>query len=310
MREGAFALIDCLGFKGIWKRTGPAVLVQKLLGIEQTVSEQIASAQRVFSFIPVNPRVSFLSDTVAISLQFEEQESETFTERQRNYLVHLICFVVIGVLDLFLKGEPPLVLRGCISYGEHLSEGNFIAGPAVDDAAEYMNIAEGAFIWLHPSAAVRYRAFVDDVPNVINNVDEVSFDELLALIQEIKPQAAAELAQIIENAGHEHVREMLLASFVIFAIKMPVVIDEYKMPLKAGAVLQCPVLNPLAHLISAQDRRAIIDTYSKVIAGNRLDLWLKHQHTIDFLETADRVCTSFSETFNNSLKSLAEKFDN
>jgi hypothetical protein len=46
MREGAFALIDCLGFKGIWKRTDTTLLIRKLLRIEEVVSSEVANLQK------------------------------------------------------------------------------------------------------------------------------------------------------------------------------------------------------------------------------------------------------------------------
>lgn len=165
MREGAFALIDCLGFKGIWKRTDPELLITKLSKIEQIVHAEIQEGGgsgpfKYLSFGPIKLHVRLLSDTVAISLQYEEQEGKSPENWQKNFLVGVICQAAVQILDLFLKNEPPLVLRGCVSYGEHLSEGNFIAGPAVDEAAEYMNVAEGAFVWLLPSAEDRYMRMV------------------------------------------------------------------------------------------------------------------------------------------------------
>lgn len=162
MQEGAFALVDCLGFKGIWKRADPELLIQKLLKIEEIVNEHLTSnalAFRHLSFGPIRVHVRLLSDTVAISLQYEKQVGKEPESWQTNILVPLICDSIIRVLHLFLEGEPPLVLRGCVTYGEHLSNGNFIVGPAVDDAAEHMNIPEGAFVWLHPTAASKFRRF-------------------------------------------------------------------------------------------------------------------------------------------------------
>lgn len=67
------------------------------------------------------------------------------------------------------------------------------------------------------------------------------------------------------------------------------------MPLKTGARLRCTIINPLVFQKTEEERRQTIETYSKVIAGNRLDIWLKHQHTLDFLEVANKQCVSFYE---------------
>jgi hypothetical protein len=170
MQEGAFALIDCLGFKGIWRRTDPTLLLRKLSNIEQVVSDRVLKQEafKFLSFGTVRPHVRLLSDTVAISLHYEAKDDQEPEGWQKNFLVGSICYSVIEVLSLFLQGDPPLVLRGCISYGEHLSEGNFMVGPAVDEAAEHMNIAEGAFIWLLPSAAERYRALKERTSLLLN----------------------------------------------------------------------------------------------------------------------------------------------
>src|ERR1700680_1703377 len=54
----------------------------------------------------------------------------------------------------------PLPLRGCVSFGPHLCDGNVLIGPAVDQAAEYMNEPEGAFIWVLPGVAERHKSFL------------------------------------------------------------------------------------------------------------------------------------------------------
>src|SRR6266545_3020622 len=75
MKEGAFALIDCLGFKGIWKRTDPSRVIDKLQLIEQTIQDKINSNKFAFleinRFGPLKLKVNLLSDTVAFSLQYE-----------------------------------------------------------------------------------------------------------------------------------------------------------------------------------------------------------------------------------------------
>lgn len=302
MREGAFALIDCLGFKGIWKRTDPDLLIKKLSKIEQIVHAEIQEGGgsgpfKYLSFGPMKLHVRLLSDTVAISLQYEELEGKTPENWQKNFLVGIICQAVIQVLDLFLKDEPPLVLRGCISYGEHLSEGNFIVGPVVDEAAEYMNIAEGAFVWLLPSAEDRYMRMVA---------------RNFAMLYVATPEVIVESWRVIKKRGYEIDAAIDMAldaaekygaetavetwmSIMKPLLTTPIVIAPYDMPLKTGARLRCAILNPLVFQKTQEERRKAIETYSKVIAGNRLDLWLKNQHTLDFLEVADKQCVSFYE---------------
>ncbi len=165
MQEGAFALIDCLGFKGIWRTTKPEIVVSKLKKIDETVRSQLESAdygpfrfQDTSEVKPslkwfsdridpknVKPDIRLLSDTVAISLQYTGDKKGTDKNLVSVMLVKAMCGVVPRLLDLFLEDEPPLILRGRITYGEHICDRNFIIGPAVDQAAEYMNIPEGGF---------------------------------------------------------------------------------------------------------------------------------------------------------------------
>jgi hypothetical protein len=77
-------------------------------------------------------------------------------------------------------------------------------------------------------------------------------------------------------------------------MSMPLVIDYY-MPLKSGAQLGCCVINPLAFNKSAKEREDVIELYSEVISGNRLDLWIKRQNTLSMLMIADRECVAFEE---------------
>ena len=53
---------------------------------------------------------------------------------------------------LALQEAPALAYRGCIAFGEFDMEEGFVIGGAVDEAAEHMEKAEGAFIWCAPSA--------------------------------------------------------------------------------------------------------------------------------------------------------------
>ncbi len=267
MREGAFALIDCLGFKGIWKRGDHRTaaelkkyqlrLIKKLRAITKEVpalAEAGARPYRHFSE-PVVPGVNLLSDSVAISLQYDEKLPPK--GRYKNYLAWLACESTLKVLDRFRRDTPALVLRGCITYGEHISEGNFIVGPAVDDAAEGMDIAQGAFIWLHPTAADKYRHCIKTTEETVRKLNGTRDAEQMLLVRDLKR-----------------------------ALAKPLVVDPYDMPLKAGGHLRCPVLNPFAFHRTEKAQQEVKREYLEAISGNQLDVLLKHQYTEDFLEAA------------------------
>jgi len=290
MLEGAFALIDCLGFKGVWRRSDPALVINKLSQIEKIVHDRVTeqTALSYLSYGPIRVNIRLLSDTVAISLQYVEQAEGHPDKKQEEYLVPLLCMAVIKVLDLFIEGEPAFVLRGCISYGPHMSEGNFIVGPAVDEAAEHMDIAEGAFTWLLPSAAIKYRNFLSRANNLFDAIPP----RIIAAITALNEHKRGEnrLLHAIEEYGQEVVGESIVETMRSFAFST-LVVDPYEMPIKGGDRLKCPVLNPLTTAKTKENRSSIISVYSATMSGNNLSIWLKHQHTMDFLETAEKSCS-------------------
>jgi len=307
MQEGAFALVDCLGFKGIWKRADPELLIQKLLKIEEAVNEHLVSdvlPLRYLSFGPIRAHIRLLSDTVAISLQYEEQAGKEPEPWQTNVLVCLICHSIIKILNLFLEGDPPLVLRGCVTYGEHLSNGNFIVGPAVDDAAEHMNIPEGAFVWVHPTAASRLRIFQ---ARMIALTTIGQPEHWASAIQKMRdPEGKFDWARKkIEEHGAEDFGTTLLELIRPF-VMAPIVVDPYLMPIKGGAHLSCPIVNPLAFRRTVEERESIVAMYSRIIEGNRLDLWLKHQNTMSFLAECEHLSASFEDSIAHLRKGDSE----
>jgi len=66
-----------------------------------------------------------------------------------------LWFVCLGAADAVAaaaENDPTLVYRGCIAFGEFEIREQFLIGPAIDEAAEAEKLADGALIWLCPSA--------------------------------------------------------------------------------------------------------------------------------------------------------------
>lgn len=280
MQKGAFALIDCLGFKGIWKKfpDNPSLILKKLDSIAEKVEKQFDEyAQReselkkaVLEHNQIEYRVGFFSDTVFIGFQRKDQ-SEEDTDSQRSneaLLIKSLCSAVVKILDLFIQGEPNLTMRGCITYGEFsLSQnGNFYVGPAVDMAAEYMNIAEGAFVWLHKSAA----KFLD-----------------------FRNTSSAELNPLILSGGIRRLTEK-----ENYILNNPEFI-KYDMPIKNSNKLKCYVINPLINYseqVHYTVRQDIIDTYEKAMESDNVQVWLKQQNTLEFLAEANAIAETYYNT--------------
>jgi hypothetical protein len=273
MREGAFALIDCLGFKGIWKRSDETLLLKKLKSIRQQIQLQLI-AGLPYHLLRKDVIIdrSLISDSVAISLRYTDDADENDVNKQRDkkiseireksYLVWLICASTVRVLDLYLEREPSLVLRGCITYGKYEHDttrtGSFIVGPAVDDAAEKMEVSQGAFVWLHPEAAELYRYAVTVQRKTIR----------LLYKRNNKPE-------LLEGSKK--------------SLCEPIMVDPYDMPLNGGGRLRCPVLNPLAFHNTIEERQEVFRKYEDAISSNQLDVMLKRQYTMEFLRAADEA---------------------
>lgn len=161
MQSGALAFIDALGFKGIWQRTDPEELLDKL---RQTLRHTQATVDD-WNDLPaakeqrVSQKAAFLSDTVVIGVEVadvpEHVQYSAKAVALRTLLIH-----VVELLRSSASTEPPIAYRGCITIGEFIIDDRFILGPAVDRAAMYERQAEGAFVWLDPEA----RTLVENDP--------------------------------------------------------------------------------------------------------------------------------------------------
>lgn len=308
MQEGAFVLIDCLGFKGIWKRTDPDLLLQKFSKLGPSIQERLGHLEILFSVsgtdrLRIHNRL--LSDTVAISFQFETREGAEYTDSDRGLLVFCACLITPLVMYWFLEEEPPLVFRGCITYGKHFIENNFIAGPAIDEAAEYMNLAEGAFVWLHPNAATLYRECMVDLSNDTRLSEEAIRERIKEREETLYSNVL--MRRIVELYG----RGAIVDFFKLVMITMtnaPLVIDSYRMPIKNGGYLECSVVNPLISAKSVEVMKSMIEKYSDYISGDKLDIWLKRQNTIEFLREALRQFEEFENNMRSRGVEVSELF--
>ena len=167
MRRGAIALIDVLGFKGIWRRHSEEAVIRSMEALLDASQEDVrlatAGVGNVIDFIsPV-----FLSDTVAFGLaakgvkeanaaleasgeaelfQFDEHRLESWTVwHMGNFLAHLMRRAVTG--------EVPLAFRGAVAFGRFGMTERFLIGEAVDEAATFHERPDAAIVGLAPSAA-------------------------------------------------------------------------------------------------------------------------------------------------------------
>jgi hypothetical protein len=295
MKEGALILVDCLGFRGIWNRVDPEQLIGRLHSIEAEAFSRVVPkySSSMLSFGPVRFHLRLLSDTVVLSIQYEAaaySKGAEPDERQKNLLVSVACESAAVLARLFIDSDVPLPLRGCISFGRHLCEGNFLIGPAVDQAAEYMNEPEGAFIWVLPAVAERHNDFRARALAIVDQPNET----IMAAHAIAADRGAEQASKILKHpeAGSDPFVEALRLTYAQM-LGAPIIIEAYPMPTKRGSIIDAAVINPLMSAQNEEDSKRIVGRYEQFLQGDRMDIWVKRQNTLKFLAVAQVAVAEF-----------------
>ena len=105
MNNGAIAFLDILGFKGLWKRIEPKMIINLINGAIDEVKDSYKEPSPKQGWVNLRgPHISVLSDTLVIALEYENQAC----------LVPL-ANVVYRVMYNFFKND--IFIRGAISFG-------------------------------------------------------------------------------------------------------------------------------------------------------------------------------------------------
>jgi hypothetical protein len=184
MQRGAVALIDALGFRGIWGRDPRKPSLQAfdtLKAVQAAVAAEILALGPLMkpARFPTSVRhlvkaptitARFLSDTVVIAASVEPRKRAPRQKHEnaamassgldlvaRNaavdgFMRYAVCRCVCVALRAAALAAKPIAYRGAVSVGYFAIDENFILGPAVDEAAGLMEVADGALVWLAPSA--------------------------------------------------------------------------------------------------------------------------------------------------------------
>jgi hypothetical protein len=91
-----------------------------------------------------------MSDTLVITVC--QHDNRPGSNRMLYKAVRVASDIAGMLSHEALSGEPRLLLRGCVSAGYLAANDNFLIGPAIDEASEFFERADGPFIWLAPSA--------------------------------------------------------------------------------------------------------------------------------------------------------------
>ncbi|MDE1877997.1 MAG: hypothetical protein KGI07_05635 [Thaumarchaeota archaeon] len=137
--NGAIAMIDVLGVKGIWMKEP---IEEIITNWDRIVSdfEQIQTAMENHN-ANFEQHMQFFSDTIIVTYQ---------GDNLLNLLSHLSLHLAYPFCDAMLHR---IFFRGVISVGRFRRTRNMIIGPAVDEAAEWYENYNWMGITLCPSAS-------------------------------------------------------------------------------------------------------------------------------------------------------------
>jgi hypothetical protein len=156
-------MFDALGFKGIWTRKEvrdePEKVIAKLKELQShahrtrdLIRKELPDIEREAG-LRIEVETIFLSDTVVIGAWADLVSGASVTTEQRDLgAIVAVSRLTSSVLAHGALKPAPLAYRGCITFGDFALEERFIVGPAVDAAAEAIDAADAALVWLAPSA--------------------------------------------------------------------------------------------------------------------------------------------------------------
>jgi hypothetical protein len=318
MNEGAFAMLDCLGFKGVWQRGVEASQIIQFMKESESIARNSFSWGLVNESFPgmleVHP--AYVSDTIIFAVSLKQKPAAPIHPWAKGLLVGVAIGLAIESLQRFLKAPVPLSLRGCITYGEFLVDGPFFVGPAVDEAASFAEVANGSFVWVQPDIARTLPAyFAEMTARTEKRVKEYDEDALLKWSAWLFDTLSMLKLDGIEGAvaGFSAMGKADQAKAAKALMQLASVAQRrdlllpYPMPLREGGTLDVPIVNPFGNLLAPEQidllARQYLAAYGKV---SKLDLLAKRQNTLKFLAHARNTTLAEWSRIHAALRSLVE----
>lgn len=137
--DGAIAVLDVLGIKGIWERESLNEIVRKWKGLVNDFNE-IEAAIKNDQNNDIITHIQFFSDTVIVT--YEGKDPVDLISYMSLHLTYPFCHSIL----------QKIFLRGSISVGKFLRTESLIVGPALDEAANYYEYHNWMGMTLAPSA--------------------------------------------------------------------------------------------------------------------------------------------------------------
>jgi hypothetical protein len=313
MQFGAFALLDCLGFKGVWARSGQ--LESILASLEQVKLTATTSplTQLANDLLGENGNISlaFISDTVAVGVSVNS--TTPLPQQERGHLLTIVGVVCALLIEKFGAITQPLNLRGCITTGAFEIRDTFILGPAVDEAAALAEQAEGAYIWLTPRATQDVQVHEREIPSTMKaQIAQASREDVLTRMEvtanvllRLVPDEVADKARKFWQTKTKQEQLALAPSLLMILAESTQISETFlrnvSVPMKGGGSLRTNVVNPLA-AVGNPLRGAFATRLIQQFNTQRLDVWIKEQNTRRLFEVAMAASMSYQEQVSTVFK--------
>lgn len=183
MEKTAIALLDTLGYKGIWKRAQAEDVLASLEATTSTAektganaignfSRKLIEGVRLTDYLPLQLWVRAFSDTIivgcsaAIAPQCPPARRQEIELLAPGVAILVVSEMVAAIAATAATQRTPMAYRGAIAFGDLAQRSQFLVGPAIDEAAEMEHEPDGAFIVVGPSASALIKNETRDWPLV------------------------------------------------------------------------------------------------------------------------------------------------
>lgn len=136
--EGAIAIIDILGIRGLWARDEIKKTIDEWQNIIDDFKDFVKIAEDFDPNVKVNLQV--FSDTIILT--YESSDVIKALEYISTHLAYPFCHSILR----------KIFLRGTISVGKFIRSESLIVGPPIDEAVEWYELSDWMGISLSPSA--------------------------------------------------------------------------------------------------------------------------------------------------------------
>lgn len=202
MKEGAVAMIDALGFRGIWDRWPPADILANMHALKDRLENDL---REIATQPDMQFDATFLSDTIVLGLALPSS-----VPNHAALSAIYVGDIVARILAWSARSSTPLAYRGAIACGQYEISSHFIMGRAIDEAATYHESAEAAIVWLLPDA----RTLVGDwLRNQPNNTHFVRHSVPLRYGSAFHTYTVSPIVQAVQEEDGRSLANALLATF-------------------------------------------------------------------------------------------------